>query len=166
MAAYDLDGKKISVNPSLIKWSSDNSSVTVKDGKVSVSNEEGAVICASYDGKKDYVSINRKAYEKKAPFATEADIISVFKGKIDGAHTVAVSGNVPKGSTLLNRFYSLERLKLLGGYDKAYGTDNYYTENLENNTTSAKDYSIYKKDCFVNGIFEIVQGNSGCFLGL
>ena len=146
VTAYDTEGKEIFVNPSLIKWSSDNPTVTVKNGKVNTSNEESAVISAQYDGKKDYVSINRKAYEKKAPFGTQADIISLFKGKIDGAHTVAVSGNVPKGSTLLNRFYSLERLKLLGGYDKAYVTDNYYTENTENNTTSAKDYSIYKKD--------------------
>jgi hypothetical protein len=146
VTAYDTEGKEIFVNPSLIKWTSDNPTVTVKNGKVNTSNEESAVISAQYDGKKDYVSINRKAYEKKAPFGTQADIISLFKGKIDGAHTVAVSGNVPKGSTLLNRFYSLERLKLLGGYDKAYVTDNYYTENTENNTTSAKDYSIYKKD--------------------
>ena len=146
VVAYDSDGKEISVNPALIEWESDNASVTVKDGRVSVSNDESAVISAGYDGKKDYVSINRKAFEKKAPFGTEADIISLFKGKIDGAHTVAVSGNVPKGTTLLNRFYSLERLKLLGGYDKAYVTDNYYTENAENNTASAKDYSIYKKD--------------------
>ncbi|MBQ6894557.1 MAG: phosphodiester glycosidase family protein [Clostridia bacterium] len=147
IVAYDDEGNAIDINPELISWKSDNDKVKVTNGKLSITQDgEGAVIECEYDGKKDYVSINRKAFEKKAPFGTEADIISLFKGRIDDGHTVAVSGTVPKGTTLLNRFYSLERLKLLGGYDKAYVTDNFYGENAEENTTTAKDYSIYRKD--------------------
>ena len=145
--AFDNEGRLISVNPSLIEWRSDNSNVNVKDGKVSIlKDDEAGVITAIYDGKKDYVSINRNTFDKKAPFASDTDAVNAFKGKIDGAHTVAISGNVPKASTLLNKYYSLERLKALSLYDKAYVTDNYYTENQEENTISAKDYSIYTKD--------------------
>ena len=149
LSAYSADGKRIYVNPALMEWKSDNKNIVVKDGIVSARERERAVISAGYGGKFDYVSINRDVYTKKAPFATANE--DLFEGSLKNGVKIAVSGSVPRGTTLFNRYHSLERLKTLEGFDKAFVTDNFYASNQGENTTAASGYSVYNKDgsCFV-----------------
>jgi len=138
---YDTEGNKIIPDKSLIKWSSDNSNVTVKNGTVYVKSKDGAIISASYDGKTDYICINQKPHEKRAPFATQ--VKDNFNTEILSDIKIAISGEVPKGATLLNRYYSLERLNTINKYHKAYVTKNYYKDLLGSNTTEASSYTVY-----------------------
>lgn len=142
--AFDIAGRKVIANPNLITWESDNPAVSVYAGNVQVQGEAGAVVSATYNGKTDYICINKKIYGKKAPLAVTAP--DGLYGKIDGATAVAISGNIPKAETLLNRYYSLERLKRLALYDKSYVTSNYYSGSQSQKTLLPKGYTVYNKD--------------------
>lgn len=144
VVAYDTEGNRISVNPKLIKWESTNNNIKVKDGIISANKKESAIISAGYDGKYDYITVNRNENDKKAPFAISAE--DEFKGSLKDGTKIAVSGSIPNGLTLLNRYFSLERLKKLKNYEKSFVTKNYYSSLESQNIKQANGYSVYIKD--------------------
>ncbi len=147
--AYDKLGRKIEVNPRLVTWLSSSDNIRVKHGKVTAESEDFAIIEISYDGKSDYATINRSADSRREPLAVASK--DEFDGYIDGGVQIAVSGSLPKGATLLNRIFAIERLSELKNYTKAYVTDNFYNEFKSDNTQTADGYSVYNKDasCFI-----------------
>ncbi len=147
--AYDINGRKIDVNPRLAVWLSSSDNITVNNGTITAKNEDYAVIELSYDGKSDYIAVNRTADKKREPLSISSK--DEFEGYIDGGSKIAVSGSLPKGATLLNRLFAIERLNELKDYSKAYVTSNYYSEFESSNIINADGYSVYNKDasCFI-----------------
>lgn len=147
--AYDINGRKVDVNPALVTWLSSSDNISVRNGTVTANAEDYAIIELSYDGKSDYITVNRTADNKREPLSigTKDD----FEGYIDNAEQIAISGSLPKGATLLNRLFAIERLDELKSYSKAYVTDSYYSEFKSANTITANGYSVYNKDasCFI-----------------
>ena len=60
---------------------------------------------------------------------------------IDGGKKVAISGNVPSGATLLNRYFSMQRLNTIAAYDKAFVTASYFSDSIPANARKADSYS-------------------------
>jgi len=140
VAGYTLDSGKIPISPWLVSWSSSNPAILVTNGAVSTKAYESGTITAELKGKTDSIAINKSVSGIRAPLPTSGN--DNMYGNLSSTATVAVTGQIPGGATLLNRFFAHKRLDNLNKYSFAYMIDNYYTDIPPSNSAVANSYSI------------------------
>lgn len=136
---YGSAGQKTVINPALVQWMSSADEVSVSNGKITSPSGGGAIITVKYGEVMDFVNVNKAKSLLKAPpsvYGTDE-----LYGSLEGGRKAAVSGNVPSGATLLNRFFSMQRLSTIAGYEKAFVTASYFSDSLPSNARKANSYS-------------------------
>ncbi len=134
--AYTVHGKKFPISSHCINWTSSNSAVGVQNGLVTAYGEESAVITAELNGISISVAVNKSKSGIRAPLPVCAQ--DPLYGSLQSEKNVAVTGHIPKGTTLFNIFFSHKRLDNLKNYSHSFLMDNYYTDvNPENSSTVA-----------------------------
>ena len=144
--AYDSDGERLQINPYLLNFESDSENASVSaDGTITASGDGQAIVSVSYGDIKDYITVNKNSAKLKAPRAVTA--ADPFCGVTDNVKaTFAVSGEVPKGATLINKFFSLRRIDRLKAYTKSYVLGSYYADSFSGNTSAVTGYSAVPSD--------------------
>ncbi len=141
---YDYFGRKFKINPALLKWSSSNFAISVQNGKITANSHDSAIVEVRYNDITDYINVNKSLSRVKAPasaYGTDA-----LYGSLPSGSKIAISGNIPAGATLLNRYYSAARLRSLKSYSKAYITASYYADTLDAHCTVADRYTAAEFD--------------------
>lgn len=154
--AYDTAGRRFAVSPGILAWTSSNSAITTAGGSVYASNREASIISAQYGDAVAYATVNKSIAMIKAPMsATGTDPLNRHSttGK-----TVAVSGNIPKGATLLNRYFATSRLQSLARYDKAFVTSKYSDYTMPANCSIANKYAPH---VIGNTVFATINNSKG-----
>ncbi|MBE7051549.1 MAG: phosphodiester glycosidase family protein [Ruminococcaceae bacterium] len=153
---YDYNGRKMYISPHLLQWNSSSPSVTVNNGTVTSSDGTGAIVTVQYGNSMDFVNINKEVSSLKAPpsvYGTDS-----LYGITNSGKTVAISGNIPAGATLLNRIYSIQRLSLLGAHTASFVTSKLSGEPLP---TGCKEANVYSATPIDGTLFLTLDNTDG-----
>ena len=153
---YGNNGQRTTINPALVDWISSSDEVSVSKGKLTSKSGGGAIVTVRYGDVMDFVNVNKAKSELKAPVSVYGT--DGLYGYLAGGKKIAVSGNVPSGATLLNRWFSLNRLSTIAQYDKAFVTASYYADSLPENARKANAYSATQVE---NTLFVTLNTSKG-----
>lgn len=155
---YDNYGRRFKISPHLLEWIG-NDNASVQNGTVTSLTGASTVIGVKYQDKMDFISLNKSVAPIKAPPAVYGK--DELYGSLTYGQKIAVSGNVPKGATLLNRHFSRNRVNKLAGYNASFVTAAWYDDLLPQNCLKADKYSanVYGETLFVT-----VNNSSGAIL--
>ena len=143
------------IRPHLLTWISSSDNVTVQNGKVTVLSDDGAIITVKHKNVMDFVNVNKTKTKLKAPPSVYGE--DKLYGSLDGKE-ISISGNVPKGATLLNRLFAFQRLEKLSEYDKAFVTASHYSLDAPKEVTMANAFS---KTRIENTLFVTLNTSKG-----